>query len=1775
MAPKTFDVWPPLGQKPVTPDAIRKERDKLMQGEWPYRSVPTFETWLCMTCYDTDVEGGGALFVKIKKWLLTNREEVPGDMPLFDDKAFPTKNDQTLPEGKMKVRGSPKGFLQYVSDSSFMMDNDKAGHRSKPGIYDNHGQSRGYMSGTQKDYPAPANNVQGKGMYKHMTPGNLQPGTGAPRPIGQLNFFESCGMSRQMQTFPGTGQCKVDNQATSVVGQIGLREKLTEAKDGCVYFGTRMQAFYGLYDYPNNKHGMWHEKRTFGGHTVTIRHCVPNLNYEREGDTKLIIKEPVKDYTEPNYDLKFKDHTASGPNSTPYIGPERGFFFPTFKEVTSWKPLATWADHAGGPGKAAGFIVTMAPFCGLADNGGFPRGGVTDRGDNELWWCEQSYNGGEFAEGHVPPELVGVSKKNRLTSCLMQDAWYVEIQKYPKFKDRLFKRDDFKYDDADERVETMGIQLGRRAFGWNVPSSILLCRGNGDVRSDPKAGLPSYPVECIYQPWPKFKEEDTADYFNPFFRKAFDSVSLPIHTIFEVAPNFSNRENKLLWAYKQGSSKFASHEQFKEWAMNRDQTVASSGAGASGVRKVDTTLTVPQIKEQLMDLGVSVPKKANKPALLALLQNELDNMANDDPDDDDGDDESGDDDPGDDDDDDDPGDDPGDDDDEPGDDPIDAQDDDTQPLMDMIDIDDISKYQSFVEDRDDIDLDDYDGPMDKQLAKLPDEAYRNKTVQRPTLGGVPDGVVDLGKGGNKHFANYMSSPWSQDELYMANKMEVEDDKMSPAAVKDYKERYGSVYNLYLRSNHPTEVFDILHTFGAPHTVRTYMQEKHSRLSTDDRVILDLPLNSYTDVTLPKEVRDLFMRNMRKILMIYAEKGGGLGILKNKKLPSDDKRLGMVEGLYLRHNASQVKWPDRNSSGKPVFKRIFTQQPTNLVSYNTFRADFNTPANKNWLNTTPLPANLSVDPETTVEDWVSSPWHYEYLPFVRERSTFLEKESFCAGCKRCSRPFFEYEHNYAVLVTHPKGAHFVHQYWRQDTDHSVAPKPFHYDDFWASNQSTPWAIQAEKSSKGPSLAEDVTTDETGGFHNWPTYVFLLGVLDKPSHGKQVTVMKKTMTLTQMKAAGAPLAMEFHKRRTKFNANGKTLAWHFGTLAAGRPIHYRRYINPVFDKDAKKRPISQGVIRTANAKVAFGMTDYHLQRSSKFSNVCRDCAMCLDLVGDGFYLRNGRTFGNKPTKDRTEKYDTWWLNLKDTEVTVNGNKEKFDPWFIFLMTSGAKKPVQGNVGTNGASRQNIINALALNNPPREKELNTWLKNRKGVFYQDRAKQLQLIWPSDWEKRYDAHLEAVQKVQKETVCVMTDDSDLPVTKHRTPPEINIQKSWKISSDGNNQSAWNEMDKDQIEAATKVLDGVISWLDLNFKNSYDVVDKVNAKTQETYKVHVAKPNFVPTPYVMQGVKVGNRALRDMFSQVLNNVSGMNAYKQADGYTPKFEPGQTREEWRNFKDKDGEGLKVRTMIKYDSEKNEGEYKDKVYYQSNTSWKGDTLVNNAPDDTRLGIKDGRFVKQIRKLEQTRVFITYSLHRAVTDEYEARRVLEQMADALYLCLGNDQMLCHIILFGVKLGDMVGDALGKKQWKVIEQANKKDKWPPFYGLGTNGNSYQYDTYETHVESVTVDVGVEIGPNLHHPHFHALLTVNHYSYVQIDDRALRSMLERLFKGLDDEHDPERKMMLKDAGGGPFYWDSENAYITTKLYPSDNWQNVIAGYMRKSTTPSIMESLRARNPI
>jgi hypothetical protein len=229
-------------------------------------------------------------------------------------------------------------------------------------------------------------------------------------------------------------------------------------------------------------------------------------------------------------------------------------------------------------------------------------------------------------------------------------------------------------------------------------------------------------------------------------------------------------------------------------------------------------------------------------------------------------------------------------------------------------------------------------------------------------------------------------------------------------------------------------------------------------------------------------------------------------------------------------------------------------------------------------------------------------------------------------------------------------------------------------------------------------------------------------------------------------------------------------------------------------------------------------------------------------------------------------------------------------------------------------------------------------------------------------------------------------------------------------------------------------------------------------------------------------------------------------------------------------------------------------------------------------RDGWALQQERAMKQSRFFITYSLHRPVTSELEARYVMEKMADAVRTLFSNDQYLCELLLFGQKLETFKPednparvDTISQKQYVPILKTKKPGK--TFYG-GKGSNSYIHDTYETHVDSVTVDAGIEIGPTLHHPHFHLLITINHFSYIQLDYYKMKALLEQMFKGLKvGDHDfSDGAFMLKDAGGMPFYTDNENPYIDFRLYPTDNWQDVIAAYVRKNANPGIFESLRTR---
>jgi hypothetical protein len=230
-----------------------------------------------------------------------------------------------------------------------------------------------------------------------------------------------------------------------------------------------------------------------------------------------------------------------------------------------------------------------------------------------------------------------------------------------------------------------------------------------------------------------------------------------------------------------------------------------------------------------------------------------------------------------------------------------------------------------------------------------------------------------------------------------------------------------------------------------------------------------------------------------------------------------------------------------------------------------------------------------------------------------------------------------------------------------------------------------------------------------------------------------------------------------------------------------------------------------------------------------------------------------------------------------------------------------------------------------------------------------------------------------------------------------------------------------------------------------------------------------------------------------------------------------------------------------------------VYKFGESQWTGDDWWDE---------QDKSEEPQRRRRTQTRLFITWAMHRPVTSESEARAILERMKAACHEAF-DDQQLSQMLVFGQKLvgtkpGERGGaDSISRARWERIQAPRKADAASSFYG-NSSGTSYVYDTYETHVEKVSVDAGCEIGPKRKHPHFHILLTVDHWSYVQLDTWHMSATFEQMFRGMGDYSDGRFK--LYDASGLPFYTDQEFPYIDIKLYPQDNWQDVIANYVRKS---------------
>lgn len=189
--------------------------------------------------------------------------------------------------------------------------------------------------------------------------------------------------------------------------------------------------------------------------------------------------------------------------------------------------------------------------------------------------------------------------------------------------------------------------------------------------------------------------------------------------------------------------------------------------------------------------------------------------------------------------------------------------------------------------------------------------------------------------------------------------------------------------------------------------------------------------------------------------------------------------------------------------------------------------------------------------------------------------------------------------------------------------------------------------------------------------------------------------------------------------------------------------------------------------------------------------------------------------------------------------------------------------------------------------------------------------------------------------------------------------------------------------------------------------------------------------------------------------------------------------------------------------------------------------------------------------------------------EAEKVMKQMGRAVHYLFSKEDLLASMVVFGKALREASAeqqDLIGKYQWEVLTGTKKEEKLVRFYGHATFSrkmNSYLDDDYFTHIQNVECDCGVEVGPQRHHPHFHMLLTFDHFTYIHFDYKLMSSYLELMFKGIDP--DPDRygwgqRFVLRTVPGGElFYTDNERPYIHFKLAPSDNYSQIIAGYIRK----------------
>lgn len=956
---------------------------------------------------------------------------------------------------------------------------------------------------------------------------------------------------------------------------------------------------------------------------------------------------------------------------------------------------------------------------------------------------------------------------------------------------------------------------------------------------------------------------------------------------------------------------------------------------------------------------------------------------------------------------------------------------------------------------------------------------------------------------NPHFRSYNDSPWPHQDIYSVSKLNfVPDEVMDQAALDLYKERYGSTHNLYLRGEMtPKTIKDIEPEYGLA------------------QAIINTKITEKTKV---------HQKHLCRILAIYFH-DGDIGFKSkgiNCVISAANKELGMLQGVYGPKDASPLATGEElrlhygKPTGKnwqkrwellwgPVFKKEPPEELADLITMKAVRGD------DTLLKGCVEGADTSmIESDMTVMEWITTPWHYNFLPYQPEQILFRDGETFSEGCRRCSRPFHEAEHMYMwyrLSTPHTEGWPLV--YWRDSTRKGeIAPQPFYSAQFWSAQEKVP---NLPPNAEREDVEVDHTGyDEDGGWHNWPTFDFLFdktGVLADEWQRRFNAAERKSMT--------------------------KTRAELFRMLAR-RPANFKRYENLAWSSERAEwwggeypdYPQS----RCSRGRVKLGMREFKLQRASKYGNTCRDCAATLEYA-PGLFKRNHRAvtdIGVVKGREEKQKVTLWWGNLigrmeKDDGEAVR-SAFRFDPDFLHTQ--------------------------------KKKSLSRMKAKARAEYNEQFTKGMET-------------LTSYMQKQHETFAMGNR------TKHtKEPPDIYIQKTVAGYEDSTDAK-----DHELIHEAVRDLRGMLNGdFNINTDNQAlrDMVYELERKYVHETRFERDLSTRVFDSDMMRLEKRNVTRTKPGGGGTFYNCLETRIYQPREGVMGTPDPEKDYKVciyYANRKGLNGEECETG-----------GSMQDGKIVSDESMWCGDGFVAQPPIDELSGDQepnepyvtkpnlDSKYIEQWRPMRQSRLFITYSLHRPVTSELEARGVLEKMADAAHELFGNDYYLSQLLVFGYKLAafdtkEARSDTLSKGAFQVISKTNKKDAMANFYGEGGN-TSYMYDTYETHVDSVSVDGGMEIGPTRKHPHFHVLLTINHWSYVQIDYFKMNAFLEMMFRGVD----------VAEFGWGErfklpaeFYTDAENPYVDIRVYPQDNWQDIIAAYVRKNATPGIFEALGDRGGI